>query len=105
MGFVEVKNLSVVIKGNKIIENISFEVEKGDVVSIIGPNGSGKTTLLKVILGLIKPSNGEIRKFNSSILKNITLIMMALLRMESLNAKNYSSWEKHRKKLPQVQKS
>jgi zinc transport system ATP-binding protein len=54
MSLIEVKNLSVTINGNKIIENVSFEVEKGDVVSIIGPNGSGKTTLVRAMLGLIE---------------------------------------------------
>jgi zinc transport system ATP-binding protein len=54
MSFIEVKNLSVAFNSNKIIENISFDVEKGDVVSIIGPNGSGKTTLIRAMLGLIE---------------------------------------------------
>lgn len=54
MNFIEAKNLTVAIKGNKIIENVSFEVDKGDVVSIIGPNGSGKTTLVRAMLGLIE---------------------------------------------------
>jgi zinc transport system ATP-binding protein len=54
MSLIEVKNLSVTINGNKIIEGVSFSVEKGDVVSIIGPNGSGKTTLVKAMIGLIE---------------------------------------------------
>lgn len=54
MSFIEVKDLSVAFNGNKIIENISFEVDKGDVVSIIGPNGSGKTTLVRAMLGLVE---------------------------------------------------
>jgi ABC-type Mn2+/Zn2+ transport system ATPase subunit len=54
MSFVEVKNLFVAFDGNTVLEDISFEVEKGDVVSIIGPNGSGKTTLVRAMLGLIE---------------------------------------------------
>ena len=54
MSFIEARDLSVVINGNKIIENVTFEVDKGDVVSIIGPNGSGKTTLVRAMLGLIE---------------------------------------------------
>ncbi len=54
MSFIEVKNLAVAFNGNQIIENVTFEVDKGDVVSIIGPNGSGKTTLVRAMLGLIE---------------------------------------------------
>ncbi len=45
---------------NEIFSDISFDVKKGDYVGIIGPNGSGKTTLIKIILGLLKPSQGTV---------------------------------------------
>jgi zinc transport system ATP-binding protein len=54
MSFIEVKNLAVAFNGNQVIENVTFAVDKGDVVSIIGPNGSGKTTLVRAMLGLIE---------------------------------------------------
>jgi len=54
-----IKNLCVSQDSHKILDNISFEVERGETVAIIGPNGAGKTTLLKTILGLI-PYQGEI---------------------------------------------
>lgn len=60
MPILEVKNLNIQIGGSKIIENIGFEINKGDVLAIIGPNGAGKTMLLKALLGLI-PSEGEIK--------------------------------------------
>jgi len=55
----KVKNLSVQINSEKIIENLSFEVKKGEVLTILGPNGAGKTVLLKTLLG-IYPYEGEI---------------------------------------------
>lgn len=55
-----VKNLSFAYAGNPILDRISFVVEAGDYLGIIGPNGGGKTTLLKLILGLLKPKTGEI---------------------------------------------
>jgi len=55
----EVKNLSVVLDNQSIIENLSFEVEKGDVLTILGPNGAGKSVLLKTLIGLL-PYKGEI---------------------------------------------
>jgi len=56
-----VNNLSVGYKGLLAIQDVSFEVKSGEIVSLIGSNGAGKTTLLKTILGLLKPMKGEIR--------------------------------------------
>jgi branched-chain amino acid transport system ATP-binding protein len=56
-----VNNLSVGYKGLLAIQDVSFEVKRGEVVSLIGSNGAGKTTMLKAILGLLKPIKGEIR--------------------------------------------
>jgi branched-chain amino acid transport system ATP-binding protein len=56
-----VNNLSVGYKGLLAIQDVSFEVKSGEIVSLIGSNGAGKTTLLKTILGLLKPAKGEIR--------------------------------------------
>lgn len=53
-------NLKKVIKGKIIVENISFSINKGDVVGFLGPNGAGKTTVIKLILGLIKISGGNV---------------------------------------------
>jgi zinc transport system ATP-binding protein len=52
MSFIELRDVAVKIDGNVIIERVSFDIDKSDVVSIIGPNGSGKTTLIKAMLGL-----------------------------------------------------
>jgi len=49
----KVKNLSVELGGEKIIESLSFEVKQGEIFTILGPNGAGKTTLFKSLLGFI----------------------------------------------------
>ena len=56
-----VNNLSVGYKGLLALQDVSFEVKNGEVVTLIGSNGAGKTTTLKTILGLLKPIGGEIR--------------------------------------------
>lgn len=48
------------------LDNVSFEVYRGEIFGLVGPNGSGKTTTLKLILGLIFPTAGEIKVFGSS---------------------------------------
>ena len=50
-----------------ILEDISFEVEKGEYVSVVGENGSGKSTLVRLLLGLLKPITGEVQQRASSI--------------------------------------
>jgi len=63
---IEVKNLFVDFGKQNIIENISFDINSGEIVTIIGPNGAGKTTLMKAMLGLI-PYRGEIKILNKKI--------------------------------------
>lgn len=46
-----------------VLDNVSFTVENGAFITMVGPNGGGKTTLLKLILGLIKPRTGSIRVY------------------------------------------
>ncbi|MDH5560248.1 MAG: metal ABC transporter ATP-binding protein [Deltaproteobacteria bacterium] len=50
-----------------VLEDVSFSVDSGDYLGIIGPNGGGKTTLIKLILGLLKPDSGNIRLFTGAI--------------------------------------
>ncbi len=59
MNVIEVNKLSVQYRGVEALSRISFDVEEGDYIGIVGPNGSGKTTLIKALLGLI-PYEGKI---------------------------------------------
>jgi zinc transport system ATP-binding protein len=63
---VETRNLRVSLGGREVLQGVNFRVPKGQVVALIGPNGSGKTTLLRCLLGLQKPSAGEIRLFDQT---------------------------------------
>ena len=56
----DVKNISFSYDGDLIFENISFSIEKGDVLCILGPNGTGKTTLIKCLNNIHKADSGEI---------------------------------------------
>lgn len=59
----EVEGLSVERGRELVLENVSFTVNRGDYIGIVGPNGGGKTTLILAILGVIPKSRGEIRLF------------------------------------------
>ncbi len=59
MQILKVKNLSVNLGGEKILQNISLEVGRGEILTVIGPNGAGKTTLFRALLNMI-PYQGEI---------------------------------------------
>ena len=56
----EVIELSKIYNNKEAVKNISFKVNKNEIMGILGPNGCGKTTTIGMILGLLKPSNGKV---------------------------------------------
>lgn len=69
MALIECKNVVLGYDNKIVLDNLSFEVNKGDYLCIIGENGSGKSTLMKTILGLKSPLGGEI-SFGDGLKKN-----------------------------------
>ncbi len=65
-----VKNCSKHFKAVRAVEDISFEIAKGEVVGLLGPNGAGKTTTMRLITGYLKPNGGEITVNGISVLEN-----------------------------------
>jgi len=79
---IEIKNLSKQFREVKAVDDLNLTVYRGDVFGFLGPNGAGKSTTIRMLLSLIKPTNGEIRLFDKSlskdrisILKNIGAIV------------------------------
>jgi ABC-2 type transport system ATP-binding protein len=56
----EVKSINKKFGNNTAVKDVSFEINPGEIFSLIGPNGSGKTTIIKSIAGLLQPDSGEI---------------------------------------------
>lgn len=57
---IKVQNLTKEFDGRRVLDNISFSVEQGEVLSIVGFSGSGKSTILKILCGLLTPDSGVI---------------------------------------------
>ena len=68
MTILKVNNLTKDFGGVRAVDNVSFEIERGSIVSIIGPNGAGKTTLFNMLTGLLKPTKGSIIFNNNEII-------------------------------------
>lgn len=63
----ELKNISAGYDKTPVIQNASLTINQNDFIGFIGPNGGGKTTLLKVIVGLIKPTEGTIQSYRNGV--------------------------------------
>ena len=57
---IEAKNLIKIYGDRSVVNDVSFEVNKGEVVCLLGPNGAGKTTTFYMVVGLVKPNKGEV---------------------------------------------
>ena len=75
---VETRNITKLFGTQKALDNVSFEINKGELVGFLGPNGAGKSTMMKIITGFLPPDSGEVlvnrqkvRSENLEIRKNI----------------------------------
>ena len=93
---VQLNQINVRIDERDILKNVDFSIHENEIVTLIGPNGAGKSTLIKVILGITKPSSGQIQnkkslklayvpqKFNPS--HSLPLRVQDLLALEKCDA-------------------
>ena len=63
MNAVELDHATIRIGGRNVLSDVSFAIQPGEFIGVLGPNGSGKTTLMRSILGLLPPSAGSLRVF------------------------------------------
>jgi len=66
----ELKNVTKIIGNRKIVDNVSFEINSGEIFGFLGPGGAGKTTTIKMITGLLKIDKGDILISNNDVKKN-----------------------------------
>ncbi|RME19274.1 MAG: gliding motility-associated ABC transporter ATP-binding subunit GldA [Bacteroidetes bacterium] len=65
-----VKNVTKLYGKQKALDNVSFSVQKGEIVGFLGPNGAGKSTMMKIITGYIPPTSGEVKVNGLSIVEH-----------------------------------
>lgn len=93
MSIIKIENISKKFDDKLVLDNISFNVDKGEIFGLIGPNGAGKSTLINIITGLIDPNSGSASIGGFHINKNpikaksfIGLVPQELALMESVSA-------------------
>ncbi len=62
MSLIRTQGLTVHHGGVAAIENVDFEIDRGEIVTIVGPNGSGKSTLVRALLGIVEPTSGVVER-------------------------------------------
>lgn len=72
----------------KALDEVSFELNSGEIVGLIGPNGAGKTTLLRIMMGLLKLDSGEIKLFDSSVFDTEAKMKIGYQPESAYRAKN-----------------
>jgi ABC-2 type transport system ATP-binding protein len=69
---VEISNLTHIYTGDvKALEDLSFKVEKGELIALLGPNGAGKSTTVKMITGILKPTSGSVKVSGREVTENL----------------------------------
>lgn len=91
---IEVKNLTKIFDERKVLDDISFKVEDGETLAVVGFSGSGKSTILKLICGLLTPDNGEITTTGGEI----AMVFQYSALFDSLNVADNIAFALHERK-------
>ena len=67
MPTVEVNNVVKSYNHRRVVDDISFSVEQGEILGLIGPNGAGKTTTIRMMMDITKPDSGSVNIFGESL--------------------------------------
>ncbi len=67
---IKVQNLTKKFSGNTAVDDVSFEVERGEIIGFLGPNGAGKTTTMRMLTGFLHPTRGSIKIAGYDVMRN-----------------------------------
>jgi ABC-2 type transport system ATP-binding protein len=91
---IEVKNLLKIYGEQKAVNNISFKVDKGEIVGFLGPNGAGKSTTMKIITGYLQQTGGEVWVCGINVAENPLETKKKIGYLPELNALYYDMYVK-----------
>ena len=77
---IETKNLTKIFKDTKVVNKVNISVKEGDIYGFLGPNGAGKSTTIKMILGLVKPTEG------TALINNYDIVLQRKNAIEFVGA-------------------
>lgn len=109
MAYLSIQNLVKQYNGNRIVDQIQFEVEKGSFLSLLGPSGCGKTTTLRMIAGFEKPDQGEIyldgKKINDIPVhkRNIGMVFQSYALFPHMTVEENIAYGLQQRKIPKAQ--
>ena len=89
---VDIKGLTKSFKGKKAVDDVTFSINRGEIVAILGPNGAGKSTTIHMMLGLLNPTEGEAKLFGANtketkIRERIGVMLQEVSLMDGLKVK------------------
>lgn len=85
---ISAKNIEKKFNKNIILKDVSLDINKGEVIALVGPNGSGKTTLINILLGILKADSGELKINIENYKKHIGLQLQSTPFFEGYNVKD-----------------
>ena len=85
---ISAKNIEKKFNKNIILKDVSLDINKGEVIALVGPNGSGKTTLINILLGILKADKGELKINIEDYKKHIGLQLQSTPFFEGYNVKD-----------------
>ena len=86
MEIIQVNNLTFEYSDTAVLKDVSFKLNKGDFLGIIGANGAGKSTLIKLILGLLTPDKGDVTLFGGTEIKPLSKVGYVSQRASFFNS-------------------
>ena len=85
---ISAKNIEKRFNKNVILKDVNLDINKGEVIALVGPNGSGKTTLINILLGILKADKGELKIYIENYKKHIGLQLQSTPFFEGYNVKD-----------------
>ena len=111
---VEFEDVSIYFEGKPVLQNISFAVERGQTMILLGPAGCGKSVLLKLANGLLKPDAGRIRVFGEEMARmrrrevyalrgRIGMVFQESALFDSMNVEDNVAYRLHEERIPETE--